>query len=198
LKKLSGITTTSQYRHAASTGQLYQAVKPEVLIECKVLDIQPMDSQGKLIRKPELKFEGDSWILGPSRPAVTLINSVMVRLREDKADIASGARLAQLPENLIPAKTASGELKPSEVIRRQVWTKESKDKVDVRKLLVWKTNKESDPRFPAFVVHWTDYSSSRKAPLAREVKLAVNQKDAEAIAESLIEENVKKGWNEKK
>ena len=198
LKKLSGITTTSQYRHAASTGQLHQAVKPEVLIECKVLDIQPMDSQGKLIRKPELKFEGDSWILGPSRPAVTLINSVMVRLREDKADIYSGARLAQLPENLIPAKTASGELKPSEVIRRQVWTKESKDKVDVRKLLVWKTNKESDPRFPAFVVHWTDYSSSRKAPLAREVKLAINQKDAEAIAESLIEENVKKGWNEKK
>jgi hypothetical protein len=47
-------------------------------------------------------------------------------------------------------------------------------------------------------VHWTDYSSSRKAPLAREVKLAINQKDAEAIAESLIEENVKKGWNEKK
>ena len=184
LKRLSGITTTSQYRHAASTGQLYQAVKPEVVVECRVLDIQPVDSQGKLIRKPELKFEGDGWTLGPSRPAVTLINSVMVRLRDDKADVASGARLA--------------ELKPSEIIRRQVWTKESKDKVDVRKLLVWKTNKESDPRFPAFVVHWTDYSSTRKAPLAREVKLAVNQKDAEAIAESLIEENVKKGWNEKK
>jgi hypothetical protein len=156
-----------------------------------------MDSQGKLIRKPELNFEGDGWTLGPSRPAVTLINSVMVRLREDKADIASGARLAQLPDNLVPTKSASGELKPSEVIRRQVWTKESKDKVDVRKLLVWKTNKESDPRFPAFVVHWTDYSSSRKAPLAREVKLAINQKDAEAIAEALIEENVKKGWVEK-
>jgi hypothetical protein len=198
LKRLSGITTTSQYRHAASTGQLYQAVKPEVLIECRVLDIQPVDSQGKLIRKPELKFEGDAWTLGPSRPAVTLINSVMVRLRDDKADVASGARLAQLPENMIPANTSSGEQKPSEVIRRQVWTKESKDKVDVRKLLVWKTNKESDPRFPAFVVHWTDYSSTRKAPLAREVKLAINQKDAEAIAESLIEENVKKGWNEKK
>jgi hypothetical protein len=191
LKRLSGITTTSQYQHAASTGQLYQAVKPEVLIECRVLDIQPVDSQGKLIRKPELRYESNSWTLGPSRPAVTLINPVMVRLREDKSDVASGARFAQLPENLIPTNTALGELKPSEIIRRQVWTKEAKDKVDVRKLIVWKTNKESDPRFPAFVVHWTDYSSTRKAPLAREVKLAVYQKDAESIAESLIEENVK-------
>jgi hypothetical protein len=121
----------------------------------------------------------------------------MVRLRDDKADVASGARFSQLPENLIQANTTSGVAKPSEVIRRQVWTKESKDKVDVRKLLVWKTNKESDSRFPAFVVHWTDYSSTRKAPLAREVKLAVNQKDAETIAESMIEENIKKGWVEK-
>lgn len=198
LKKLSALAVSSQYRHAASTGQLYQAVKPEVLIECRVLDVQPVDSQAKLIRRPALKFEDGGWTLGPSRPAVTLINAVMVRLREDKADVASGARFAQLPENLIPSNAASGELKPSEVIRRQVWTKEAKDKIDVRKLLVWKTNKESDPRFPAYVVHWTDYSSTRKAPLAREVKLAVDQKDAEAIAEALIEENVKKGWNEKK
>lgn len=198
LQRLSGITTSSQYRHAASTGQLYQAVKPEVLIECRVLDIQPVDSQGRIMRRPQLKFESEGWTLGPSRPAVTLINAVMVRLRDDKEDVPSGARLAQLPENMIPANTSSGELKASEVIRRQVWTKESKDKVDVRKLLVWKTNKESDPRFPAFVVHWTDYSSTRKAPLAREVKLAVSQQDADAIAESMIEENVKKGWNEKK
>lgn len=90
--------------------------------------------------------------------------------------------------------TSIGRIKFSEGATR--W--ESKDKVDVRKLLVWKTNKESDPRFPAYVVHWTDYSSTRKAPLTREVKLAVNQKDADALAESPIEENVKKGWNEKK
>jgi hypothetical protein len=197
-KRLSSITTTSEYRHAASTGQLYQAVKPEVLVECRVLDLQPVDSQGKIIRKPELNNSSSGWTIAGSRPAISLINAVMVRLREDKADVASGARLTQLPENLIQANTASGDIRPSEVIRRQVWTKESKDKVDVRKLLVWKTNKETDPRFPAYVVHWTDYSSSRKAPLAREVKLAMNQKDAEAIAESLIEENVKKGWNEKK
>ena len=36
----------------------------------------------------------------------------------------------------------------------------------VRKLLVWKTNKEAvDPRFPAYVVHWTDYSPGRSSPI---------------------------------
>jgi hypothetical protein len=83
------------------------------------------------------------------------------------------------------------------VLRRQVWIKEGKDKVDVRKLVVWKTNKESDPLYPAFVVHWTDFSAGRKVPLAREVKLAATEKDALQIADSMIEENIKKGWVEK-
>jgi hypothetical protein len=197
LKKLSKITVSSQYRHAASTGQLYQAVKPEVILECRVLDLQPVDSQGKVIRKPELKHTADGWVMGPSRPALSLINAVITRVREDKADVVSGSRWGQLPENLVAAPAASKEQKPSEVIRRQVWIKESKDKTDVRKLLVWKTHKEANPIFPAFVVHWTDYSSGRKAPLAREVKVATSQKDAEQIADSLVEENVKKGWVEK-
>jgi hypothetical protein len=83
----------------------------------------------------------------------------------------------------------------SSVIRRQVWTKEGAGKVDVRKLVVWKTNKEAAD-YPAFVVHWTDYSSTRKSPLDREVRLAPNEKEALKIAEAMIVENVKKGWNE--
>jgi hypothetical protein len=197
LKQLSKITTPSQYRHAASTGQLYQAVKPEVIMECRVLDFQTVDSQGKMTRKPELKHAADGWVMGPSRPALSLINAVMTRVREDKADVVSGSRWGQLPENVVDSPAPAKEQKPSEVIRRQVWTKESKDKTDVRKLLVWKTNKDSDPLFPAFVVHWTDYSAGRKAPLAREVKVATSQKDADQIADSLVEENVKKGWVEK-
>jgi hypothetical protein len=65
-----------------------------------------------------------------------------------------------------------------------------------RKLLVWKTNKEaqSEGRFPAYVVHWTDYSPSRAEPLDREVKLAPNENDARKIADDLVKENIKKGW----
>lgn len=72
---------------------------------------------------------------------------------------------------------------------------ESAGKVDVRKLVVWKTNKES-AGYPAFVVHWTDYSSTRKSPLDREVRLAPNEKEALKIAEAMIADNIKKGWSE--
>ena len=89
------------------------------------------------------------------------------------------------------ASQASG---PSEVLRREVWVKRASDKTDVRKLLVWKTNKEGTGKFPAYVVHWTDYSSTRKAPLAREVRLAPSEDEAMRIAEQMIASNVKKGW----
>jgi hypothetical protein len=62
---------------------------------------------------------------------------------------------------------------------------------------VWKTNKsELNPDYPQFVVHWTDYSAGRGTPLDREVKTAPTAALAEDIAAKLIEENIKKGWEE--
>ena len=55
------------------------------------------------------------------------------------------------------------ELLKSEVVQREVWTKESKAVVAVRKLLVWKTYKEkTNSLYPAYVIHWTDYSHGIK------------------------------------
>ena len=67
--------------------------------------------------------------------------------------------------------------------------------VSVRKLLVWKTNKDQDdPSFPACVVHWTDFSPSRKDPLKRTVRVAPSEELALAIGEELVTDNIKKGW----
>ena len=50
------------------------------------------------------------------------------------------------------------------VLRRKVWTKTSGDHQG-RKLLVWATYKEHRyPHYPAYVIHWTDYSPTRKRP----------------------------------
>ena len=66
-----------------------------------------------------------------------------------------------------------------------------------RKLVVWKTLKsELDPSYPAYVVHWTDYSAGRGTPLEREVRTAPTPELMEEIAARLIEDNVKKGWEE--
>ena len=70
-----------------------------------------------------------------------------------------------------------------------------KETTSVRKLVIWKTNKEElDSNYPAYVVHWTDYSPDRKDPLKREVRLASAKKTATAIAEQMLEKNIKKGW----
>lgn len=42
----------------------------------------------------------------------------------------------------------------SEILRKEAWTKETKCVTWVRKLLVWKTNKEkTNELHPAYVVH---------------------------------------------
>ena len=98
--------------------------------------------------------------------------------------------------SLDPTETSlSSDSSKSEIVRREVWTKETKGQKAVRKLVVIKTNKPSDTAHPpAFVIHWTDYSPGRASPLDREVKLAQTDEVANMIAEALIAENIKKGW----
>ena len=91
------------------------------------------------------------------------------------------------------------ELPKSNLVERMVWTKDNKGQKAVQKLLVWKTGKDTkDSNFPAYVVHWTDYSQGRKDPLKREVRLAPNEKIAKAIGADMIEAKIKKGWEELK
>ena len=83
----------------------------------------------------------------------------------------------------------------STLVRRAVWTKTTKGQTAVRKLVVWKTNKaDQDATFPAYVVHWTDYSAGRATPLDREVRVAPTETEALRLAEALVAEHIKKGW----
>jgi hypothetical protein len=66
----------------------------------------------------------------------------------------------------------------------------------VRKFLLWKTNKELDAEhFPAYVVHYTDFSPNRKDPLAREVRVSSSLEQIGKLWDGLKEANIKKGWN---
>jgi hypothetical protein len=121
------------------------------------------------------------------------------RLREDKAADDTGVRFAQL-QDYLPAPSAAtaasaSALPPSKLVRREVWTKTTKGQLAVRKLLVWQTNKaEGSQRYPAYVVHWTDYSAGRAEPLDRDVRPAPDEATAQAIAQEFIDANIKKGW----
>jgi hypothetical protein len=163
------------------------------------MDVQTTDSDNRRIKQPRLEYLDGVWNPGLKVAAASLLNAIVIRERTDKPDFAAGVRWDQIAEYAEPPTESGIALPQAEVVRRQVWKKGSADKTDVRKLVVFKTNKEQlDSLYPAYVVHWTDFSSTRKAPLAREVKTAPDLKTATEIAEAMIAENVKKGWEEAK
>lgn len=185
----------SSYRKTSeSSGVMYQFVTPKLVAEIKALDLQTEDASGKKVRDPKLSVIDGQWRVSGWTNSVAVYNPTLLRIRSDKEASAQDAGWNQIAR-LLPVEASANEAKTgkSEVIERRVWTKDDA----VRKLLVWKTNKEG-VGFSSYVVHWTDYSPGRKAPLAREVRLAPNEKTAKQIAEEMIVENIKKGWNESK
>ncbi len=198
-KTLMELETTSDMRHASGSGALYRFVKPEVVIEVCVTDVQTDKADGTPVRNRVLAYEDNQWETMRYLPGASLLHPSLVRIREDKEVNPVDLRVAQLTERChidsLEQEATKVALPGSEVIRREVYTKSGKGGMAVRKLVCWKTNKEEESEaFPAYVVHFTDYSPGRKTPLAREVRLAPDLETATGIAEGLIQANIKKGW----
>lgn len=199
LKTLLDHECDSRFRHASSEGTLYRFVRPQVVVEVSCTDLQFEDSSGDFIRKWLIRHEADTWHPVIDSNSVSLIHPVISRIRSDKLADGLDARVSQIDERVIAgtlAEEATARVLPrSTVVRREVWTKASKTGTAVRKLLVWKTSKESQwPGWPAWVVHFTDYSPDRKTPLERTFRTALTEDDALAIAADMVAENIKKGW----
>ena len=199
MKSLSPSVVPSKVRYASESGSLYTFVKPELVAEVVVTDLLGDLSDGQDPKSIWAHFDGQGWSGLGMTACPKMIGPVLERLRSDKKADLTDIRVAQVVAYLdpdLPSIAAAESFAPSTVFRREVWTKENKGQTAVRKLVVWKTNKEaSDPRFPAFVVHWTDYSAGRASPLDREVRPAPDEAAATAIVDALIVENIKKGWN---
>ncbi len=161
-------------------------------------DLQAEKTDGTLSLSTVALFAEGGWKGIRTSACPRPIHPVLERVRDDKIVNSTDIRFDQISPYLIEKSNYNEKtnLPKSEVLRREVWSKEAKGQLAVRKLLVWKTNKETiDSSYPAFVVNWTDYSSSRASPLDREVKIAPDGESALAIANALVEENIKKGWN---
>ncbi|MCB9524903.1 MAG: hypothetical protein H6702_16205 [Myxococcales bacterium] len=200
-QRLEPLGCESSFRYASLSGALYRFVRPEVVIEVKVTDVVADEPSGEPLLRMVCAYDpaAQHWKAVRRMPGVSLLHPVFVRERSDKHADAIDARMGQVSERVLvedlTAKVEAVDLPPSQVLRREVYTKTTKGQMAVRKLLVWQTNKaEVDPRYPAFVVHFTDYSAGRKDPLKRTVRLAPTAEAAEALAEDLLQANIKKGW----
>jgi len=197
LAKLAPLKVESRYRHASDSGGLYHFVKPALVVEIKVTDLQSEKSDGCGITSMGLCFQENAWVPIGLQPCVAILHPALIRLREDKQPVAADARFAQVADRVAqqPDALPTSALPASTLLRREAWKKETKGKLAVRKLVVWKTNKEqSNPAFSGYVVHWTDYSAGRGSPLDREVRLAMDETTAMQIADKMVADNIKKGW----
>jgi hypothetical protein len=203
-EELSPDAIGSGYSYASSSGALFKFVKPRVVVQVKVTDIQTEDSSGKNIKRMVLELGEDDdgkprWMPVAALTGVSILHPVFERIRDDKEVNTVDVRAQQVLERVyienVDEKAEKIERPKSEVLRREVYVKVTKGKTAVRKLLVWKTNKEAhDEDWPAYVVHWTDYSPGRKDPLKRDVRLAPDEDAAEAIAEGMLTDGIKRGW----
>jgi hypothetical protein len=199
MDKIKPLSVNSSYRHASGSGEIYQFIRPEIIVEINVTDIQVENTFGNSIKSMVIKFEKDTWKSISPQPSASLIHPVLKSIRVDKEINTIDIRFSQLIERVDiqnqDQKTQAIDLPLSKILRRDIWSKRTKDKTAIQKLVIWKTNKEEiGEGFPSFVIHWTDYSSNRKEPLKKEVRVSPDLKKATQIAEKMIEENIKKGW----
>ena len=196
--RLQHLECESAYRKVTDHGTLCRWVRPELVAEIRCNDLLVANTRDEAIRRMAMSYrDQEGWKpLGPS-PAVSMINSVFLRVRDDKRAKRPDIRFEQVSD-LVPireAAVASSELPSSELVRREVYRKPTPVGPAVRKLVAWKTNKHQiDPAYPAYVVHFTDYSPGRKEPLKIEVRVASSLESLHAFADDWLAQKIKRGW----
>ncbi|MBK6723534.1 MAG: ATP-dependent DNA ligase [Acidobacteria bacterium] len=176
----------------------YEMIKPGPVIELSCLDLITESSRGGPVNRMVLKWDGKRYNALSRMPLVSVISPQFVRIRDDKEATIEDVNIHQLTD-IAPVASAEKSAEdttsaPSQILQREVYTKTMKDKLMVRKLLLWKTNKEEKPEFPAYVVYLTDFSPNRADPLQREIRIAATESAARKQYERMAKENFIGGW----
>lgn len=142
----------------------------------------------------ELKFTMHGITAGVSAQGFAFVQE-----RSDKTLDAVGVRLSQITD-LVPFEENESvninDLPESTLLERRVFRKVSGTKVMLNKFMIWKTSKNQSGRYPAYVFYHTDFSSSRKELIKRDMAFSDDEQQIRDILQFEIAENVKKGWEE--
>jgi hypothetical protein len=202
LADLKDMIVPSEYAEVNSDNVAYEMVQPDWVIEISCLDLISQTTRGAPVNRMVLDFQdngGKGYRVIRRLPLASVISPQFVRRREDKSVRPQDVRIEQV-SSLVDVPLWDRDARKmavpkSEVVRRTVYTKAMKGETMVRKLVLWKTNKETDSdEFPAYVLHFTDFSPSRKTPLVREVRVSSSLDQVSSMWQQLLDENIKKGW----
>lgn len=176
----------------------YEMISPGPVIEISCLDLIAESTRGGPVKRMVLDWDGKRYSALIRMPLVSVISPQFIRMRDDKdanvedVNIRQVNDLVEVPDVDKPAH--AGEAPPSELLERTVYTKVMRGNKMVRKLLMWKTNKEDRNDFPGYVVYLTDFSPNRQNPLERDIKISNTEKGAREWFKRLAEKNFVSGW----
>jgi ATP-dependent DNA ligase len=191
-------TAPSDYVAVNNDYVAYEMIKPGPVIEISCLDLIPERSKGGPVNRMVLEWDGKRYSALERMPIVSMISPQFIRIRDDKeaavedVNIRQISDLAKIPDVTKPAQEVKQQ--PSELLKRSVYTKTMKGNKMVRKLLMWKTNKEQDEQFPAYIVYLTDFSPNRESPLERDIKIASSLDIAKKHFDNLAKAKFVGGW----
>ena len=198
-KRLGEKHVESQYVLSDSRGIAYQMVKPELVFEISVLELVARGNDDKIKMNPLLRYdEQQGWLMEGTTPGVVALGITIDQERTDKQPNETDVRISQLTD-ICPFEEPEGgkaELAKSELLERHVYKKVSGEKVMLHKFLLWKTNKEQSGRYPAYIIYHTDYSSSRKELIKRDMLYSNDEQQIRDLLAAEIADNIKKGWEE--
>jgi ATP dependent DNA ligase C terminal region/ATP dependent DNA ligase domain len=204
LSDLKDKIVDSEYAEVNSDHVAYQMVRPSLVIEISCLDIISQNTRGGSVNRMVLDYEtGDKpgYKVVRRLPLATVISPQFVRVRDDKEAHPADVRIAQVSDRVevaqVDVDAREFALPRTSVLRREIFTKQLKGETMVRKFVLLKTNKETiSDEYPAYVVHYTDFSPNRKDALARDVLISNSVEQIESLYAGLKDENVKKGWTQ--
>jgi hypothetical protein len=203
LTRLKTMVVESDFREVNSDRVAYQMIRPELVCEIECLDLVSRTSRDNTIDRMVLEWntKDSRWEGVRSMPLCSILSPQFMRFRDDKKPNAQDVRMSQLSDLVeIPDTNRAAEeikLPASTIIKRAVAVKEAKGSKMVRKVLLWKTNKDEASRdYPAFVIHVTNYSANRKTPLEFDLKVTKSQAQAEQLFSDLKKELFVTGWKE--
>ncbi len=196
LDKLKPLKRESDYIFIDKKRRIaFQMIEPKLVIEIKVTEI--LAEYKYIIQNPILEFKEESgYHFLEKKNGISLIHPRYVRLREDKTALPHDVRFSQVGDIIYihEEEEEELELRESEIIFREVYTKKSKGKLMVQKFLVWKTNKSKNKKYPEYVLHYTNYSAFRKEPLKKDIRISNSREQILELKDQFIAKNVKKGW----
>ncbi len=199
LSDLKDIPAETDYAEV-NDGVAYHMCKPEWAVEISCLDLINQNTRGQNVERMVLDFDKkDGYRAVRRMPLVSPISPQFIRKREDRQIVHADLRLQQVADVVeVPLQDQDARkltLAKSEVLVREVYTKVLKGATMVRKLMLWKTNKEEAGDYPGYVAYMTDFSPNRKTPLERDIRVSNSREQIDALAAAMKAEYIVKGWN---